>query len=74
MILSPDPTFPSSRRYVLKLHRDADPASGKLIGRIENVSSGHEREFRTASELIAAIVADAELGDRPLKTSIVNFR
>lgn len=55
MILSPDPTFPSARRYVLKLHRDADPASGKLIGRIENVKSGDEREFSSAAELIAAI-------------------
>jgi hypothetical protein len=39
VILNARPTCPTSRSYVLKLHRDAVPGRGRIVGRLENVST-----------------------------------
>lgn len=45
--------FPNSRCYVLKLHRDAVPGLGKLLGRIEHIATGDHVDFDSSAELIA---------------------
>ena len=59
MILSAHPSYPNARAYVLKLHRDAQPDSGKLIGRLENVTTGEQFVFGNASELLACLARDS---------------
>ena len=59
MILAVHPNYPNSRAYVLKLHRDAHPDSGKLIGRLENVTTGEQFAFANAEELLACLARDA---------------
>jgi hypothetical protein len=60
MVLDPRSSFPSTRSYVLKLHRDAEPAKGRLTGHLENMSSGRRFEFCTAEQLLACLADDAE--------------
>ena len=64
MILAVHPSYPNARAYVLKLHRDARPAAGKVIGRLENVTTGEQFVFGSAEELLAALARDVS------KTSI----
>jgi len=45
--------LPSSRSYVLKLHRDAMPQQGRFHGRIEHIVSGEHVDFHSAEQLIA---------------------
>lgn len=52
MNLNPLPVYPSAGRYVLRLHRDAVPRAGHLVGRIEHVSSGESTEFATGTQLL----------------------
>jgi hypothetical protein len=52
MTLNPHPNYPSSGCYVLKLHRDAQPASGALNGRLEHIVSGDSFEFASAEALV----------------------
>ena len=59
MILATHPSYPNSRAYVLKLHRDARPASGKLLGRLENVTTGEQFAFGSAEELLACLARDS---------------
>jgi hypothetical protein len=59
MILIPVPAFTSERTYVVKLHRDADPRHGRLVGRVEHLESGVRIEFATGAALIAAILRHA---------------
>ena len=59
MILATNPNYPNARAYVLKLHRDAHPASGKLLGRLENVTTGEQFAFASAEELLACLARDA---------------
>ncbi len=56
MILNPESKYPSRRSYVLKLRGDATP--GGLVGRLENLVTGRQREFSSAEELLVAITAD----------------
>ena len=56
MVLNPESKYPSRRAYVVKLQSDATPAA--FIGRVENLVTGHQREFTCASELLHAIAAD----------------
>ena len=63
MVLSTHPTYPSTRSYVLKLHREATPGQGKFIGRLENVATGEQFEFGSGIELLALLARDTE---RPL--------
>ncbi|HYJ41486.1 MAG TPA: hypothetical protein VEW08_11895 [Steroidobacteraceae bacterium] len=58
MILAIHPSYPNARAYVLKLHRDARPAAGKVIGRLENVTTGEQFVFGSAEELLAALARD----------------
>ena len=51
MTLNPVPLYPSTGRYVLRLHRDAMQA-GVIAGRIEHVSSGDSAEFADRGELV----------------------
>ena len=59
MILATQPSYPISRAYVLKLHRDAQPASGRIAGRLENVTSGEQFAFDSIEGLLAALARDA---------------
>jgi hypothetical protein len=58
MILATHPSYPSARTYVLKLHRDARPGIGKVIGRIENVTTGEQFVFGGVEELLACLARD----------------
>lgn len=60
MILSAHPSYPHSMTYVLKLHRDARPGLGRVIGRLENVTTGEQFVFASAEELLAGLSRDAE--------------
>jgi hypothetical protein len=55
MILATHPSYPQARAYFLKLHRDANPAFGKFIGRLENVSTGEQFLFGSGAELLACL-------------------
>ena len=59
MVLDPRSTYPSTRSYVLKLHRDADPAAGRLAGHLENLSSGRRFTFQTTDQMLACLADDA---------------
>jgi hypothetical protein len=59
VILSTNPSYPSANAYVLKLHRDARPALGRLMGRLENVTTGEQFMFANADELLACLARDA---------------
>jgi sortase (surface protein transpeptidase) len=58
MVLDTTLIYPSDRAYVLKLHRDAMPANGKVFGRLENLSSGEQFQFASHEELLACLVRD----------------
>ena len=58
MILSTHPSYPNARAYVLKLHRDARPGSGKFIGRLENVTTGEHFVFASGDELLEVLARD----------------
>jgi hypothetical protein len=58
MILSPNPSYPNSRTYVLKLHRDANPVAGKYAGLLENISTGERLTFTSGGELLALLARD----------------
>ena len=59
MSLDTKTSHPSSRSYVLKLHRDATPQSGLLFGRLESLSSGRCFAFSSADELLQCLSSDA---------------
>ena len=58
MILEVHPSYPSASSYVLKLHRDAAPARGRIFGRLENIATGEQFAFSNAEELLACLVRD----------------
>jgi hypothetical protein len=60
MILATHPSYPTARAYVLKLHRDAQPGSGRFIGRLENVTTGETFAFSSADELLACLARDVD--------------
>jgi len=59
MVLNSQPTHPSSRCYVIKLHRDAEPLLGKIFGRLEHVVTGEAVEFATKEDLLAKLIHHA---------------
>ncbi|MHC8381000.1 hypothetical protein [Pseudomonas sp. LB3P14] len=59
MILNPESKYPSRRSYVVKLRSDAAP--GALVGRLENLVTGRQREFSSAEELLESIASDLAL-------------
>lgn len=66
MILSPTSPYPHERTFVLRLHRDAAPADGRLVGQLEHLPSGRRYSFATADELIACIAAARRHDTQPL--------
>jgi len=69
MTLDPLASLPSSRSYVLKLHRDARPHEGLLFGRLESMASGRCFAFANSAELLRCLVLDA-LPATPIDTAI----
>jgi hypothetical protein len=67
MVLNAQPTHPSSRCYVIKLHRDAEPLFGKIFGRLEHVVTGEAVEFATKEDLLTKLMHHAE-GDQQVST------
>ena len=63
MILKTQASYPQAQSFVLKLHRDAAPAEGRLIGRLEHVASGRQYTFNSAAELIACVAQGAAAAD-----------
>jgi hypothetical protein len=59
MTLNPIPAHPSSLCYVLKLHRDSQPARGQISGLLEHVGTGHTIAFPNAEALVVALLAHA---------------
>ncbi len=59
MSLQATATFPSHRSYVLKLGPDADPATGRLAGRLEHIASGAQVDFDSGAELLAWLAGHA---------------
>ena len=63
MVLKTQASYPQTLSFVLKLHRDAAPAEGHIVGRLEHVASGRQVTFNSAEELIACVAkAAAEAG------------
>lgn len=58
MTLNSRTSYPSTRSYVLKLHRDATPQRGQIAGRLENMASGHCFDFNSAEQLLACLAQD----------------
>ena len=58
MTLSSDSKYPSRRAYVLKVRSDAKPDA--LVGRLENLVTGLQREFASGDELLESIARDLE--------------
>jgi hypothetical protein len=65
VILSTHPSYPNASAYVLKLHRDAQPGLGRVMGRLENVTTGEQFMFASADELLACLARDAARNSRP---------
>jgi hypothetical protein len=59
VILSAHPSYPNARAYVLKLHRDARPGLGRVMGRLENVTTGEQFVFASAEELLTCLARDS---------------
>jgi hypothetical protein len=58
MSFSAQASHPSRRSYVLKLHRDAAPASGLVFGRLEHIATGHCFVFSNVAELLRCLAND----------------
>jgi len=58
MALNPESKYPNRRAYVLKVRGDARPDA--LVGRIENLVTGEQREFASGDELLESIARDLE--------------
>jgi len=53
MTLNPESKYPSRRTYVLKLRSDAQRDA--LVGRLENLVTGQQREFASGQGLPESI-------------------
>jgi len=58
MTLDSQHNYPSTRSYVLKLHRSAEPRHERIAGRLESITSGRRFDFNSADELLACLSAD----------------
>ena len=56
MVLNAQTSYPHDKVFVLKLHQEASPANGRLVGRIEHVATGHQCHFGSGEELLACLV------------------
>jgi hypothetical protein len=59
MVLNTNPSYPYAGTFVLKLHRDAVPERGRLLGSLEHVASGLQFQFNSGEELIERLVSGA---------------
>jgi hypothetical protein len=55
MVLNSLTSYPHARSYVLKLHSEAAPSDGHIVGRLEHVISGRQFHFHSAEELVACL-------------------
>jgi len=62
MTLNPESKYPNRRAYVLKVRSDASPDA--LAGRIENLVTGHQRDFASGDELLQSLARDLEAKPR----------
>ena len=58
MTLNNESKYPNRRAYVLKVRSDAKRDS--LVGRLENLVTGEQREFASGDELLESIASDLE--------------
>ena len=58
MILATHPSYPNTRADVLKLHRDASPATGDFTGRVVNIVTGESFNFDSVEELLECLARD----------------
>lgn len=58
MVLNSESKYPSRRAYVLKLRGDARPDT--IAGRLENLVTGRQLDFASASELLEAITRELQ--------------
>ena len=58
MTLNPESKYPSRRTYVLKVRGDAKPDA--LVGRLENMVTGRQRDFASGQELVESIATDLQ--------------
>ena len=63
MSLQSTVVYPIRRTYVLKLHRDAAPAQGRLCGRLEHIPTGRHVDFVTGEEMLAWLARHDPDGD-----------
>jgi hypothetical protein len=59
MTLSLVPTHPSALCYVVKLHRDSQPARGQVSGLLEHIGTGRSIAFADAEALVTALLLHA---------------
>ncbi len=60
MTFQPGSKYPNRRSYVLKMRSDARPDA--IVGRLENLVTGQQREFASAEELLASLAGDLAIG------------
>jgi len=65
MILKAHSSYPHSGTYVLKLHCNARPRRGRIVGCLEHVASGHQFHFNSGDELIACLISAATMHGQP---------
>jgi hypothetical protein len=63
MTFNTDSKYPTRRAYVVKVRGDATPDA--LTGRLENLVTGHQREFASGHELLKCIASDLEASLEP---------
>lgn len=56
MVLNVNAEFPQCQTYVLKLRREAAPAEGRIVGRLEHVTTGHQCDFTSLEELLSCLI------------------
>jgi len=61
MTLDTSTSYPQIRSFVLCLHRDSEPGSGSVVGRLEHLVTGQRFHFASAEELLQCLVAGAAL-------------
>ena len=59
MSLNPESKYPTRRAYVVKVRGDANPNA--LVGRLENLVTGAQREFASGRELLESIASDLDM-------------
>jgi hypothetical protein len=60
MVLNTESKYPNRRAYVLKLRGDARPDA--IAGRLENLVTGRQLDFASASELLDLITRELNPG------------